>query len=61
MHTLNLKTDSNLLSRLAIATGKQMSEDEVRAQRTSFIFGQTSGLVSREKIQRQLDKQEGRA
>lgn len=61
MNIPNIKTNPGLLEKLRAVAGVAISNDETRAQRTSFIFGQLNGRVPREQIVAQLDAQEGRA
>lgn len=55
-----LKTDENLLKRLADSAKKPLSRAEVRAQRISFVFSIVGHRgVTRADIQKVLAKQEG--
>lgn len=55
----DVRTEKHLLQRLAIVAPREMSPEEKREQRISWIFGQLDGAVSKEEISKTLDKQEG--
>jgi hypothetical protein len=56
-----LKTKPSLLEALHKASRRDLTADEIRQQRVSFIMGSVkSDEITRAKIQNVLDKQEGR-
>jgi hypothetical protein len=59
----DLKTDSGLLERLALAATRQISRDELHEQRVSFIYGNLpeGSTITREHIEEVLAKIEGEA
>ncbi|MHB1118261.1 MAG: hypothetical protein ACYCZ7_01910 [Minisyncoccota bacterium] len=55
-----IKTDPDLLKKLAEAASQPMSRDEINAQKVSFIFSMVGHRgVSRSQIQEVLAKQQG--
>lgn len=56
-----LKTDEGLLRALQRAASQDLTADEVRRQRISFVVGslKDSNTVSKERVRSVLDKQEG--
>jgi uncharacterized protein YnzC (UPF0291/DUF896 family) len=58
----NLKTGSELLEKLRRATRVELSEDEIRRQRVSYVFGaiNSGNDVTNEKVEEILARHEGR-
>ena len=61
--TTELKTDAELLRRLAEAARHQMTREELRLQRISFILGSMpeDSTVTRQQVEAVLEKAEGAA
>lgn len=57
----DIKTDADLLRRLRAAAGKSLSQEELRAQRLSFILGNLpkDSTVTRDEVERMLDQIDG--
>jgi hypothetical protein len=58
----NLKTSDDLLEKLRRATRVELSEDAIRRQRVSYVFGaiNSSDDVTKEKVEEILARHEGR-
>jgi hypothetical protein len=58
----NLKTSADLLDKLKRATRQVLSEDEIRRQRASFVFGaiNSDNDVTKERVEEILARHEGR-
>jgi hypothetical protein len=58
----NLKTSDALLEKLRRATRVELSEDEIRRQRVSYVFGaiNSNDDVTKEKVEEILARHEGR-
>ena len=58
----NLKTSNELLEKLRRATRVELSEDEIRRQRVSYVFGaiNSGNDVTKEKVEEILARHEGR-
>lgn len=58
---IDLKTDPALLARLTELAGRQMTKDEVKAQRISFVMGMISheSTLTRRQVEELIDKAEG--
>ena len=59
----DIKTDSALLKRLATRVKTQVSREQLRQQRISYIYGQlpADGTITLEQIEAVLAKMEGKA
>ena len=57
-----LKTKASLLEALQKASTRNLTAEEIRQQRISFVMGtlKDSSAITRAKVQDVLDKQEGR-
>ena len=55
-----IKTDAQLLKRLAASAKKKASREQLRRQQVSFIYGglPTDSTITREQIERVLAKQD---
>lgn len=62
MPNAQLKTNPSLLKAIKQAATRTPTENELRAQRVSFIYGSlsTTSSITRAQVQVVLDKQEGR-
>lgn len=58
---IDIKTDADLLRRLREAAGKALTNEELRAQRLSFILGNLpkDSTVTRDEIEKILNQIEG--
>ena len=58
----NLQTSNDLLEKLRRATRVELSADEIRRQRVSFVFGaiNSGNDVTKEKVDEILAKHDGR-
>jgi pseudouridine-5'-phosphate glycosidase len=59
----DIKTDATLLRRLSEAARKQLTREELRLQRISFIYGSLpqDSTITRQQIERVLNRAEGEA
>ena len=57
----DLKTDAALLAKLSEAAKHQMTKDELRLQKISFVLGNVSGdsTITRKQVEEILDRAEG--